>query len=106
MSILRGRRRSPARRPCRAGRAAVGVAFHEMETRNGRKALQFIEAEDQRTIYHAVNEQPMLRRIDVPWLVSVRNREMQRSRRDHPQLVLNRVSETVVARATLALRGP
>lgn len=77
-----------------------------MDMGNGEKARQFIEAENQRTIHYAVIEQPMLRRIDVPRLVSVRNSKMQRSRRDHAQLLSDRVSKTVVTRATLALRGP
>ena len=73
-----------------------------METRNRGKPLQIIEAENQGTIHHAVNEQPMLCRIDVPRLVSVRNSEVQRSRRDHAQLVLNRVSKTVVDSTLMA----
>jgi hypothetical protein len=77
-----------------------------MESRNGGKTLYFIEAEDQRAIHQAMNEQPMLRRVNVPWLVSVRNREVQWSRRNHAQLVLKRSPKTVVARAAGATRGP
>src|SRR5438132_578359 len=69
-------------------RRAIGDAFQEMYSRLGRQSLQILERKTQRPIHQAVNEQTVLRRIDIR-----RHRmagyKMQWRRRDDPDRILN-----------------
>ena len=74
----------------RAARGAVAVALDEMKAGDEGQALDFVHGKNQGTIDHAVDQQMMFLRVDVGRLEAVRNREVQRGRRDHSHGILKR----------------
>ena len=69
----------------------VSKALDKMNARDVREALQFVHAERQRAVHHAVNHQAMLMRIDVGHKrAAMRRRVEQRRWRDDPDRILKR----------------
>ena len=74
----------PRRRP-------VPRALDEMQAGDGREALQVLHGENQRTVHHAVDHEPMLAGIDVRDVGATgRPHEVERGWRDHPHRILKR----------------
>ena len=69
--------------------AAVAGALEEVNARDGRQALQFVDAEDERAIDEAVNRQRVDRRIDLGD-AGVMTLEVQRRGRDDAVGVVQR----------------
>ena len=79
----------------------IAAAFHEGRARHHRVAQQLLQREGERLLDHAVDDELVLRRIDIGNAV-VQNGEVQRIGRDRAiQLVMRRAR---VLRAGLALR--
>ena len=75
--ILNRRSRRHSNLAVWAGCGAVSVALDEMKPRYRRKTFQLLQGENQRTIHHPMDHEPVLARIDIRRIVTMRKHEME-----------------------------
>jgi hypothetical protein len=91
-----------ARHEALSARSGVSGALKEVNSGDGRQAHQLIEREDQRAVDQTVDHQTMLARVDIWRIITVIDNEVERSRRDDSEGVLEGSPEPVVAGNTRA----
>ena len=87
-------------------RAAVRVAFEEIDFRDRGEAPQFIHRETEGPIDHAVHQQAMLLRIDIRNAVDVVHQEVQARWRDDPIEILKRCRQRAIGDRSAGTGGP
>jgi hypothetical protein len=98
MRFLYGRSPYFPERSRNARHRTIAMALEKVELGNRWQTPQFLDRKNQGSVNHAMDQKPVLTRINIRRIETVRDNEMKGSWRDYSDGVLQRRPKSVVAR--------